>query len=192
MVQIISGRKMKNIKYWLVVIMLGTTGCMQIAKPPTANTQVAMSSVWDMPNEIQANSTFSLAPNYLEQISKKHLQIKNIYQLYGQAISQSLQKEGYQLTTGKADFSVSFAIALVDELNDEKISKHFGVTPGLQGSSNSDKGSFLIAIENSLTKQRIWRGAVQGFVQNNYTDKQRVERAEMVVNMVLKQFYNKS
>jgi len=167
------------------------TGCVQTAEQlPTKNTQVAMSSVWDTPSKIPANSSFSLAPNFLDQIARHHPELKNIYHYYGQAISDSLAARGFQLTTGEADFTVKFAIALADDLNDGMISKHFGVTPGLQESVESVKGSFLIAIESSLTKQRIWRGAVQGFVQNNYTDRQRVERAQMVTNMVLKQFYN--
>ena len=78
---------------------------------------------------------------------------------------------------------------LSKDLSDENISEKFGVTPGLSENAKLEKGSFLMYVEDANSKQRVWRGAVQGFVQENFSSAERKERTEDVVKMILAQFF---
>ena len=87
------------------------------------------------------------------------------------------------------DFYVGFGVALSKDLSDKNISDKFGVTPGLSENALFEKGSFLIYVEDAKSNQRVWRGAVQGFVQENFNSAERKERTEAVVKMILLQFF---
>ena len=165
------------------------SGCVVVEQPYNKASQLAVSSVWDIPTTYARQNTFALAPKYLDEVSLKPQEQQRAYQLYSDAISRNLVNNGYYQTNGQANFYVGFGVALAQDLNDKTIGNKFGVTPGLQEAEGLEKGSFLIYVEDAVTQQRIWRGTVQGFVQEDYTQEERNKRIEKVVNMVLVQFY---
>lgn len=176
----------------LAGITLFTLGCVQVVQEqPARTTQLAVSSVWDMPGNYNKGSRFALSPKYLKEVSLKPEQVKNIYALYAEKITKSLQQHGYQLGSSNdvPDFYVGFGVALSDDLSDKTISEKFGITPGLQEKDELEKGSFLIYVEDAAMQERVWRGAVQGFVQMDLSEEERKTRVEHVVNVVLAQFY---
>lgn len=177
-------------------LLLGTAlcllGCVQVVEDPSmARSQLAVSSVWDMPGKYEEGSRFALSPKYLKAVSIKAEQVKNVYAIYADKITQSLQSKGYVLSKPNEipDFYVGFGIALAEDLSDTTIGEKFGVTPGLQSKGDLDKGSFLIYVEDAIMHQRVWRGAVQGFVQLELNKEERKERSMYIVNLVLAQFY---
>jgi len=169
------------------------TACVQVVQDPDERgSALAVSSVWDVPTKYPAGSTFSLSPKYVKGTSLKPEQIKAIYQLYAEAIVDKFSSYDYHFTenTNDADFSIGFAIALSEDLSDKMISEKFGVTPGLQIKEYMKKGSFLMYVEDVRRTQRIWRGAVQGFVQEDFSSAERKQRTDNIVQMVLSQYFN--
>ncbi len=166
--------------------------CVQVPNTPKTNkSQLAVSSVRDVPTSYQQGSTFALSPKYLEKVSLNPEQQENAYQMYGDAIINSLQAQGYQVATGSdtPDFLVGYGVALSEDLSDERINEIFGVTPGLHNAHAISKGSFLVYIKDVSSDQKVWRGAVQGFVQDELSAEQRLVKAKTIVNSVLIQFY---
>lgn len=184
---------MKSLQRSITFIgLMMLSACVQVVKPAVdRSSALAVSSVWDIPTKYPAGSTFSLSPKYLENVSLKPEQIKAIYQLYAQAIIEQFSKKGYIFSENDhgVDFYIGFAVALSNDLSDKKISEKLGVTPGLQAKDEFRKGSFLMYVEDETSRQRVWRGAVQGFVHENYNSAERKQRVDVVVVMALSQFF---
>ncbi len=190
----ISGRKMKSLQLSITFISLMIlTACVQVVQAPIERgAALAVSSVWDIPTKYPAGSTFSLSPKYIEDVSLTPEQMKAIYQLYAKSIVENFSEQKYHFTeNNKADFYIGFAIALSDDLSDKTISEKFGVTPGLQSKDELQKGSFLMYVEDGNSHLRVWRGAVQGFVQEDYSSVERKQRVDTIVMMVLSQFFKR-
>ncbi len=191
--QIFLGLKMKlTIQALLMtIIILFMVACVQVPQESLNSKQVAISSVRDLPTSFPQGSHFFLAPKYLKQSSLNALQTQSAYQPYANAIIVDLQDHGFiqASNVAQSDFLVGFGVALAEDLTDDMITEKFGVTPGLRNKENLKKGSFLIYIADAKTRQKIWRGTVQGFVQDEFNDKQRGDRAKNVIKLVLKQFY---
>lgn len=185
---IVSNMHLSKVFAGLLLVLI--SGCVVVTDKAEKNqTQLAISSVWDIPTSFPTGSTFLLSPKYIDDASLNAQQQKNIYQLYANAISMSLEERGFIETPENADFHVGFAVALANDLNDKTIEERFGVTPGLHESNELEKGSFLIYVENADTRQRVWRGTAQGFIQEGYSKVERKARTFKVVNMLLSQFY---
>ena len=168
------------------------SACVQVVQAPLERgSALAVSSVWDIPTKYPPGSTFSLSPKYVDDASLTAEQIKAIYQVYAKAIVEKFSEQNYRFTENNhgADFYIGFAIALSDDLSDKTISDKFGVTPGLQAQDELKKGSFLMYVEDANSRQRVWRGAVQGFVQEDYNSTERKQRVDTIVMMVLSQFF---
>jgi len=167
-------------------------GCVQVTEEyPMRKTQLAVSSARDLPMTFPSGSKFALSPKYLKEASIKPDQLQKIYNLYSNEIIEDFTSKGYLLATAgqSVDFYVGFGVALSEDLSDKKINEKFGVSPGLSESSDNEKGSFLIYVDDATTGQRIWRGTAQGFVQNDFTAEQRKERVAKVVDMLLAQYH---
>ena len=211
---------MKYCHLVLLLLVLLTAGCVQINDAQTSvkadkQAQLAISAVRDLPNSFAKGSTFTVVPKFVDAEPAGSEQAA-IYRAYGGAITNALELADYQQSATKradtelsgklqvenvqaenvqaenvqADFSVVYGLALQDDLSDSVISEKFGVLPGLSSAERLEKGSFLIYIEDSVTNQRIWRGAVQGFVHQDFSQAQREQRAVTIVNSVLSSFLN--
>jgi hypothetical protein len=162
--------------------------------PVNSNSRVsnlAVTSVWDIPTKYSTGSKFNISLQRLNNLANKNEAINNAYQNYSDGIESNLNNQGYQkaLNTGSTAFHVKFILALSEDLDDQAISEQFGITPGLQDSKDLNKGSFLISIIDTNTGQRVWHGAIQGFVQEDATELERAQRRSYVINMVLAQFH---
>ncbi len=174
----------------VLIVCLVISGCVVVVDQPTKRqSQLAISSVWDIPKDFPVGATFKLVPKYIEDASYTAEQQQSIYQIYADAITQSMVSRGYQHSNTTADINLGFGVALSQDLSDVIIGEKFGVTPGLQAFGDFEKGSFLIYIEDADSSQRVWRGAVQGFVQDDYSMDERAARAAKIANMLLVHFY---
>jgi hypothetical protein len=182
----------KSILILSLFSLLFLSACVQVIKPSAKKaSQLALSSVWDLPIKYPVGSTFSLSPKYIKDASLNSEEIDVIYQLYANAISKGFTQRGYRVVDNNTpvDFYVGFGLALSKDLSDKKISNKFGITPGLSKNTKLEKGSFLMYVEDADSNQRVWRGAVQGFVQENFSSAERTERTESIVEMILVQFF---
>lgn len=155
------------------------------------NTQLATSSVRDLPITYPQGSVFALDPKHLKHVSIKAEQQKAVYKLYENAIISDLNNHGYHLAADQrqAKFHVGFLVALEEDLSDKKISEKFGVMPGLPTKGDQEKGSLLIYVEDVATGQRVWRSTVQGFVRTDLSNSERDVRSKQVIETALAQFY---
>lgn len=166
------------------------TACVQVPLEPEINeNQLAVSSVWDIDSRYPVGNTFRLSPVYIEQSSIPLEEQRRVYNELSKVIATELLQRGYTLTTGDSDFIIEYAVALSKDISDKQLGDKFGVTPGLSSNEEHQKGNFLIAARDGQTHIRVWRGAVQGFVQDDLSDEQRDLRWESIVKMVLSQFY---
>ena len=65
------------------VSLVGLSACVQVTEEVnTKSSQVAVSSVRDLPITYPTGSTFALSPKYLEHVSLKQQQVKDVYNTY--------------------------------------------------------------------------------------------------------------
>lgn len=183
----------KNIS--LVIILLSSfiiSACVTVPQEKQVKqNQLAISSVRDIPVSYPVGSQFSLAPKHVKETSLKAEQTQKIYKIYADAIVKDLSEQGFKASTDvkTADFYVGFGVALTSDLSDERINEKFGITPGLPSNDELRKGSFLIYIEDAQTGKKVWRGAAQGFANEDFDELQREQRTMAIVKRVMNQFY---
>ncbi|WP_448214199.1 DUF4136 domain-containing protein [Colwellia sp. MEBiC06753] len=184
---------MKQLKIFIAIAFTSLLyACVQVESAP-ASSPLAVSSVRDLPTNYAQGSSFVLQPRFLKKYSLSESEQQKLYQQYGQAIVSVFEQAGYQHAKSQTpDFVIGYGIALSSDFSDDNISKLFGVSPGLADNNAAVKGSFLIYVEDAETKQRVWRGAVQGFTQNEFTQEQREQRIANVIDMVISQFFKSS
>lgn len=173
-------------------ICLFLAGCVQVIEEyPQKKTQLAVSSVRDLPIKFEIGSKFALSPKHIAEASLKPEQIKVVYHQYSNEIITNFQQKGFELsqTNQDIDFYVGFLLALSEDLNDKTINEKFGVSPGLGGNNKDDKGSLLIYVDDAKTGQRVWRGTAQGFIQQDFSAEDRKQRITKVVGMLLSQYH---
>ncbi|NTS78557.1 DUF4136 domain-containing protein [Catenovulum sp. SM1970] len=175
----------------LILSIFMLSACVQVTEQSsTMSDPLMVTGTHDINASYPKGAKFIITPKYINESTKNTH--KRIYQSYAQSIQTNLENAGYQVVTSTQsvpDFRVLFALALEKELSDSVISDKFGITPGLHTSNDQEKGSFLIAVENTRTGERLWRGAAQGLVHQEYNMQQRQQRTKQVVEQVLTQFY---
>ena len=181
---------------WLLVISIAVTtlGCVQVVEhqPEYSNVNLAISSVWDSPSNIPKSSTYLIHPKYLKNPSYYASKQQDIYQVFANAIDNSMTQHGLINQQEQPDYVVTFAVALASDLSDDEISNKLGVTPGLKTHDGEKKASFMVYVENNRTKESVWRGTVQGIIYDGLDSNERELRINHVVNGVLSQFYKRN
>lgn len=174
----------------VIILTLTLLACVQVPiKPEVNENQLAVSSVWDIDARYPAGNTFSLSPVFIETSSIPKQEQARVYRQLSKVIATELLQKGYTLTTGDSDFIIEYAVVLSKDISDRQLGEKFGVTPGLSSDDEHEKGNFLIATRDGKSHMRVWRGAVQGFVQSDLSDSEREKRWKSIVDMVLSQFY---
>lgn len=175
----------------LTSLLIGIAACTQTAEPiARKENQLAISSVQDAPLFYNQGARFAIEPKFVSSKIVSPEQEQALYQEVTLYIEQSLAQQGYTFVSQDqvSDFTVKFALALASDVSDEKLSEHFGLTPGLPNNEALRKASLLIAVDDTLSQQRVWRGAAQGFAKEDIDQNNRAQRLKLVVNKVLAQF----
>ncbi|MAG75302.1 MAG: hypothetical protein CL811_00970 [Colwelliaceae bacterium] len=175
-------------------LVMTLIGCVQINSEADYSAlkreQLASSSVTDIEKQYEQGSKFTVSPVYLYSAKLRTEELEKVYEVYERAIVKRLSDAGYHFSSDAqaSDFVIGFALALEADFSDETINEQFGVSPGLTVLEDLEKGSFLIYIQDIESHQRIWRGAVQGFVHEELSPVQREHRASKIVDSVLSQY----
>jgi hypothetical protein len=112
------------------------------------------------------------------------------------AIEKSLAEKGYtRAASGKADFLVTYHVALQQKLDARTIYTGYGPARGWYGVGGAqtvvdtyDVGTLLIDLIGPETNSVIWRGSGQSRIQELKTPEERAARIQDVVDQVLSQF----
>jgi len=59
----------------------------------------------------------------------------------------------------------------------------------LKATNDLEKSSFIIYIEDRVMAKPVWRGAVQGFIQEEHSAQEREQSAMFVVSTALRSFF---
>lgn len=176
---------------FVVLPLLVLTGCVQVDSFNTDRSkQLAVSSVRDYPVTYQAGATFALAPRHTDTHSMTEEQERIAYDVYGREIIKFFKDKDFEYTpNAKPDFYIGYGLGLEADLDDKQITQKFGVLPGLKATNDLEKGSFIIYIEDRVMAKPVWRGAVQGFIQEEHSAQEREQRAMFVVSTALRSFF---
>jgi hypothetical protein len=183
---------MKKIALLPLILITLLSACVETSKEyPSKDSQIALSSVRDLPITFPKGSTFALSPKYLEEMSISEEENKKVYHIYANTIIDDFLAQGYKLAgvEHKADFYVGFGLALVSDFTDAQMNEKLGLSPGLANNKGNTKGSFVIYVDEAIEERRVWRGSAQGYVQKDADDEARKSRATYVVTLLLAQYH---
>ena len=117
---------MRLLPLFLLLVAASLTACVQV--PVIKDTKVsnlAVTSVWDIPTKFPVGAKYSISPQHLKKVLNKKGEIKNAYQRYADAIKANFDEHGFQEATNAdtAEFYVRFVLALSEDLDDKTISE---------------------------------------------------------------------
>lgn len=139
-----------------------------------------------------AGQRFAWMPGAERYYDDPRVKDQTIKPMLENAIQQTLINSGYQYIQDPqwADFLVGYLVALESELDDQTIAKLYGNTPGLplQSTEDYEKGTLVVDIVDGLTKQSVWRGALQAAVTFDVEHSVRQQRVTAAVETLLNNF----
>ena len=151
-------------------------------------------STMDPEADVSSATSFTWASRMKEIVADPHEGDAPDNETLERAISNALQKKGYEYTwrAGLADLRVGYLVVMNGAMSGKEINDRFGIQPGLnlQAPDNVryEKGTLVIDIIDTKTGRTIWRGALQGFADLRITKEQRQERLDDMVIFMLARF----
>ncbi len=179
----------------LALLFLLVTACSvteeKAPQPKITATTSVVSSFFSAKRYI-AGQRFAWMPGAERYFEDPRIKDQSIKPILENAIQQTLGNAGYQYVQNpqQADFLVGYLVALESELDDQAIAKLYGNAPGLplQSTANYEKGTLVIDIVDRVTKQSVWRGALQAAVTFDVEPSLRQQRVTTAVETVLNNF----
>lgn len=163
-------------------------------KPPqpkiTAKTSVVSS--FFSAKRYMAGQRFAWMPGAERYFDDPRVKDQTIKPMLEKSIQQTLINSGYHYMPDpqRADFLVGYLVALESELDDQTIAKLYGNTPGLplQSTEDYEKGTLIVDIVDGVTRQSVWRGALQAAVTFDVEHSVRQQRVTAAVETLLNNF----
>jgi Domain of unknown function (DUF4136) len=151
-------------------------------------------STMDPMADLSSAVSFSWAPRMKEIHGDPHEAEVLDKETLENAISNALQKKGYEYTwrAGLADLRVGYLVVMNGVLSGKEINDRFGIQPGLNlqapDTVRYEKGTLVIDIIDMKTGRTAWRGALQGFADLEISKEDRQERFDDMVMFMLARF----
>ena len=183
----------------LLALMLLISGCSQ--QKPAVNRDIRVRampftavSTMDPMADVSSAVSFTWSPRMREIHSNPHEAEVLDQESLEKAISNALQKKGYEYTwrAGLADLRVGYLVVMNGVLTGKEINDRFGIQPGLNlqapDTVRYEKGTLVIDIVDMKTGRTAWRGALQGFADLRISKEDRQERFDDMVMFMLARF----
>lgn len=174
------------------MILMGCTVTEQVKSPYQSQQMVAMSSIHDQPIALSTNAKFSIDPLISEIRPQKFYENQeHAYEVIQSIVKQDLEQQGFKYTHATMDepeFYFGFLLVSDEIISDEEYNRIFRINPGLKSNKEHPKGTLLIYILNKES-EFVWRGALQGFMDESQKESVRQQRAQSLVNKLMAQFY---
>jgi hypothetical protein len=151
-------------------------------------------STMDPTADVSSAASFTWAPRMQEIHSNPHEDELLDKETLEHAITNALQKKGYEYTwrAGHADLRVGYLVVMNGVLSGKEINDRFGIQPGLNlqapDTVRYEKGTLVIDIIDMKTGRTAWRGALQGFADLEISKEDRQERFDAMVMFMLARF----
>jgi hypothetical protein len=182
-----------------LALVLLLSGCSQ--QKPVVNRGIPVRampftavSTMDPMADVSSAVSFTWAPRLREIHSNPHEAEVLDQESLEEAISNALQKKGYEYTwrAGLADLRVGYLVVMNGVLSGKEINERFGIQPGLNlqapNTVRYEKGTLVIDIVDMKTGRTTWRGALQGFADLRISKEDRQERFNDMVMFMLARF----
>ncbi len=188
---------MKKPSLYVFLLILSTLAvcCTVIEEQPPEQKIVVKSSVvssFFSAKRYIPGQRFAWLPGAERYFEDPRIKDQTLKPMLVNAIQQTLIQSGYQLTQDakQADFLVGYLVALESELDDQAIAKIYGSAPGLivQSTDDYEKGTLIIDIVDGVTKQSVWRGALQAAITFDVEHSVRQQRVTTAVQTLLNNF----
>lgn len=103
------------------------------------------------------------------------------------ALEAELARKGYRFTTEEADADyVVLAVAVIGDIAAHPdVEQLFRLYPSLRGGGEYDSGNVLFAIAPAGTTDIVWRGAIEVFTGEQFSDELRHQRIRKASEMLL-------
>jgi hypothetical protein len=183
----------------LLALVLLLSGCTQ--QKPVVNREPRVRampftavSTMDPMADLSSAVSFTWSPRMREIHSNPHEAEVLDQESLEKAISNALQKKGYEYTwrAGLADLRVGYLVVMNGVLTGKEINDRFGIQPGLNlqapDSVRYEKGTLVIDILDMKSGRTAWRGALQGFADLRISKEDRQERFDDMVMFMLARF----
>jgi hypothetical protein len=184
-----------------LALVLLISGCSQHQQKPVVNRDIHVRampftavSTMDPLADVSSAVSFTWAPRMREIHSNPHEAQVLDQESLEKAISNALQKKGYEYTWrgGLADLRVGYLVVMNGVMSGKEINDRFGIQPGLdlQAPDNVryEKGTLVIDIVDMKTGRTAWRGALQGFADLRISKEDRQQRFDDMVMFMLARF----
>jgi len=185
----------------LLALVLLISGCSQHQQKPAVNRDIRVRampftavSTMDPMSDVSSAVSFTWAPRMREIHRNPHEAEVLDQESLENAISNALQKKGYEYTwrAGLADLRVGYLVVMNGVLSGKEINDRFGIQPGLDlqapDTVRYEKGTLVIDIVDMKTGRTAWRGALQGFADLRISKEDRQERFDDMVMFMLARF----
>jgi len=182
-----------------LALVLLISGCSQ--QKPAVNRDIRVRampftavSTMDPMADVSSAVSFTWSPRMREIHSNPHEAQVLDQESLEKAISNALQKKGYEYTWrgGLADLRVGYLVVMNGVMSGKEINDRFGIQPGLdlQAPDNVryEKGTLVIDIVDMKTGRTAWRGALQGFADLRISKEDRQQRFDNMVMFMLARF----
>jgi hypothetical protein len=186
---------MRKIDLIISISFFLTVACTVTEEQPPEQKIVAKTSVvssFFSPKRYIAGQHFAWLPGAERYFEDPRITDRDLKPMLVNAVQETLSNSGYQYTQNvqHADFLVGYLVALESELDDQAIAKIYGSAPGLivQRTDDYEKGTLIIDIVDGVTKQPVWRGALQAAVTFDVDPTSRQQRVTSAVENLLNNF----
>jgi len=167
---------------WLVA------ACSASSKAPEDSAPLAVAVTRNPSVAVPATATYELVAGAVKLPDDPNFDPAKIDGMVRASLMVGLDRRGYQLANaGAAQLRVGYAVVHGDVLDDLDMTRMFGVSPGWRGAGQETykKGTIIVLITDGQSRYAIWRGAIQGQVHRELSDKVRRERIGEAVEMLL-------
>ncbi len=183
---------MRNIPLRLVVMvllpLLLSVGCATSRPEPRP---LAVVSVREPTLRLPAGGSYSWAPFSGLFNADRRLDNRSAEEMFRAAVAAALARRGFVEAPASAsgDVIVAYWAALENALDDDALAERFGISPGmgsLAAAGRYEKGTLGVDLIDPGSRRTIWRGALQGYVDYEVTDKARRQRTEAAVERIFR------
>jgi hypothetical protein len=169
---------------WLLLL----AGCVTTEVPQQPDYAVAV--VRNPSARIPPTGTFSLIRGPFGADEESGLDLRQVDGMLRSVIRDVMAESGYAPGFGGAsDLLVGYAVALDRGLDDTAMNLTYGLSPGwtpagLQA-GEYERGMIVIDVMRGGSRRSLWRGAIQGEVDEKLSPARRRERIEAAVRRLL-------
>lgn len=189
-----KGFYLMKMRFFLIAFVVsGLVACVsQTADSERLYTAGTYTSVSAPDMEFPANALFSWAPGKSRVYDDPRFKDVDLNTMLRSSIEESLASRGYHVVQRGGSYEISFVAALERALSDAELDAQFGINPGLptkvKTGQTYEKGTIIIDVSDPEAQRSLWRSAMQGYIAQKLSTRNRKERVRRIVEQMFNNF----